>query len=158
MVAGYVNSTIAESQPPPELFSLWDDKAAPRIGAIIWNAIQRRSQAREKQDFKLKFALHFPTKLRLKTMNLSVVMPVYNERATLRQVVQQVLAVPLEIELICVDDGSSDGSREILAQLQVQHPQIRVLFQARNMGKGRRPASRYSGSYGGFRRHPGCRS
>src|SRR5256885_5132798 len=69
-------------------------------------------------------------------MNLSVVMPVYNERATLRQVVDRVLAVPLPIELICVDDGSTDGSREILAQLQSERPQIRILLQPRNMGKG----------------------
>ncbi len=63
-------------------------------------------------------------------------MPVYNERATLQQVVASVLAVPLEIELICVDDGSSDGSREILAKLQSERPQMRVLFQPVNMGKG----------------------
>ncbi len=69
-------------------------------------------------------------------MKLSVVMPVYNERATLREVVQKVLSVPLEIELICVDDGSRDGSREILAELQSEHPQIRVVLQPHNMGKG----------------------
>jgi glycosyltransferase involved in cell wall biosynthesis len=69
-------------------------------------------------------------------MKLSVVMPVYNERHTLRQVVERVLAVGLEIELICVDDGSKDGSREILAQLQKEHPQICVALQPRNMGKG----------------------
>jgi glycosyltransferase involved in cell wall biosynthesis len=69
-------------------------------------------------------------------MKLSVVMPVYNERATLEEVAARVLAGPLEIELICVDDGSSDGSREILAQLQARNPQIRALLQPRNMGKG----------------------
>jgi len=69
-------------------------------------------------------------------MKLSVVMPVYNEQATLSEVVSRVLAVPLEIELICVDDGSTDGSREILSQLQAAHPQVRVLLQAKNMGKG----------------------
>lgn len=69
-------------------------------------------------------------------MKLSVVMPVYNERATLKTVVERVLAVPLEMELLCVDDGSRDGSREILAQLESEHPQIRVLLQPRNMGKG----------------------
>jgi glycosyltransferase involved in cell wall biosynthesis len=69
-------------------------------------------------------------------MKLSVVMPVYNERHTLRQVVEKVLSVALNIELICVDDGSSDGSREILAQLQVEHPEIRVLLQPTNRGKG----------------------
>ena len=69
-------------------------------------------------------------------MKLSVVMPVYNEQATLREVISRVLAVPLEIELICIDDGSRDGSREILSELQSTHPQIRVLLQPRNMGKG----------------------
>jgi glycosyltransferase involved in cell wall biosynthesis len=63
-------------------------------------------------------------------------MPVYNERATLREVVHKVLSVPLEIELICVDDGSRDGSREILGELQTEHPQIRVVLQSQNMGKG----------------------
>jgi glycosyltransferase involved in cell wall biosynthesis len=63
-------------------------------------------------------------------------MPVYNERATLRQVVDRVLAVQLDIELICVDDGSTDGSREMLGQLQAERPQIRVLLQPKNLGKG----------------------
>ena len=69
-------------------------------------------------------------------MKLSVVMPVYNERGTLVQVVERVLAVPLEIELICVDDGSTDGSREILQELQAERPQMRVFLQPKNMGKG----------------------
>src|SRR3979411_3050414 len=69
-------------------------------------------------------------------MKLSVVMPVYNERATLREVVARVLAVPLDIELICVDDGSQDGSREILAELGERYPQVRILLQLKNMGKG----------------------
>src|SRR5437870_9124809 len=69
-------------------------------------------------------------------MRLSAVMPVYDERATLRAVVERVLAVPLEIELVCVDDGSGDGSREVLAELQAAHPQIKVFLQPHNMGKG----------------------
>src|SRR3954453_5165586 len=69
-------------------------------------------------------------------MKLSVVMPIYNERATLRAVVERVLAVPLDIELLCVDDGSGDGSREILQELVLAKPQVRVFLQPRNMGKG----------------------
>jgi glycosyltransferase involved in cell wall biosynthesis len=71
-------------------------------------------------------------------MKLSVLMPVYNERATLPKVVGSVLSLslPFEIELLCVDDGSTDTSREILTELQKEHPGMRVLLQPRNMGKG----------------------
>jgi glycosyltransferase involved in cell wall biosynthesis len=69
-------------------------------------------------------------------MKLSVVMPVYNEQPTLEQVITRVLAVPLHIELICVDDGSTDRSREILERLQGTCPQLRVFLQPKNMGKG----------------------
>jgi glycosyltransferase involved in cell wall biosynthesis len=69
-------------------------------------------------------------------MKVSVVMPVYNESATVRHAVTAVLAVPLEVELICVDDGSTDGSQEILLELEARHPQLRLLRQPRNMGKG----------------------
>jgi len=83
-------------------------------------------------------------------MKLSVVMPVYNERSTLRSVIERVLAVQLEIELLCVDDGSTDGSREILAELQREFPQIRVFLQSQNMGKGaalRRGIQEATGDY-----------
>ena len=64
-------------------------------------------------------------------------MPVYNESATLREIVGRVLAAPVSLELICVDDGSSDGSREILEELARAHPQqVKVLFQPGNHGKG----------------------
>jgi glycosyltransferase involved in cell wall biosynthesis len=69
-------------------------------------------------------------------MKLSIVMPVYNERRTLHEVIERVLAVPLNMELICVDDGSVDGSREILAELQGRHTNLRVFLQPKNMGKG----------------------
>ena len=83
-------------------------------------------------------------------MKLSVVMPVYNEKATLRQVVERVLSVGLEIELLCVDDGSSDGSRDILAELAQSNPRMRVFLQPRNMGKGaalRRGIQEATGDY-----------
>ena len=69
-------------------------------------------------------------------MKLSVVTPIFDEQATLRQAVERILSVPIDIELICVDDGSRDGSRETLASLQARHPQIKVFLQPRNLGKG----------------------
>lgn len=63
-------------------------------------------------------------------------MPVYNEQATLRPVVERVLSIGMDLELLCVDDGSTDGSREILGDLEKRHPPMRVFLQPRNMGKG----------------------
>ncbi len=66
--------------------------------------------------------------------HLSVVMPCYNEAATVAQCVARVLANHHTGELIIVDDGSSDGTREILAE--IDDPRVRVLHQSHNMGKG----------------------
>lgn len=66
---------------------------------------------------------------------LSVVMPVYNERNTLEEIVARVLAVPLRIELVAVDDASTDGSREMLEALARERG-FRVYRHERNQGKG----------------------
>src|SRR5918996_3784350 len=70
-------------------------------------------------------------------MKLSVVMPCYNERATVREIVSRVLAVPLPVdkEIVIVDDGSTDGTRDILATFD-GHDGIRVFLQPQNRGKG----------------------
>jgi glycosyltransferase involved in cell wall biosynthesis len=70
-------------------------------------------------------------------MKLSVIMPVYNEAATVEEIVRRVLAEAHEKELIIVDDGSGDGTREILARLEQAQPnRIRVILHERNRGKG----------------------
>jgi glycosyltransferase involved in cell wall biosynthesis len=70
-------------------------------------------------------------------MKLSVVMPVYNEKATIRQIIDKVLAVELDKELIIVDDGSIDGTREILRELEPSLAgQARIFYLDRNRGKG----------------------
>ncbi len=65
-------------------------------------------------------------------MKLSILIPVYNERATILEILKRVQAVPYEKEIIAVDDGSTDGTRELLAQVQG----ITVLYHDRNRGKG----------------------
>src|SRR4051812_44343210 len=69
---------------------------------------------------------------------LTVLMPIYNEARTLRTAVARVLASPITIplEVICVDDGSTDGSREILAELAANDPRVVVVQHERNKGKG----------------------
>lgn len=66
---------------------------------------------------------------------LSVVMPVYNERETVEEIIRRVLAVPIRTQLIVVDDGSKDGTQEILAGLQ-RELGFELVLQARNQGKG----------------------
>ena len=68
-------------------------------------------------------------------MKLSVIMPVYNEKSTIREIVSRVLAVGLAEEIVIVDDGSADGTREILKEL-AELPKIRVIEHEQNQGKG----------------------
>jgi glycosyltransferase involved in cell wall biosynthesis len=69
-------------------------------------------------------------------VKLSVIIPCFNERRTILSVLERVQRVDLEKEVIVVDDGSSDGTREILAQLDGRFPGVRVFFGERNRGKG----------------------
>jgi glycosyltransferase involved in cell wall biosynthesis len=86
-------------------------------------------------------------------VKLSLVIPVYNELPTLREIVSRIAAVDLDKELVIVDDASTDGGRELLSQLRDQglerwlstHPkqrprrganEVKVLLQPQNMGKG----------------------
>jgi glycosyltransferase involved in cell wall biosynthesis len=66
---------------------------------------------------------------------LSVVMPAYNERSTIEEIVERVLAVPLRKELVVVDDASTDGTRELLQQLCGSRG-FKLVLQERNRGKG----------------------
>jgi glycosyltransferase involved in cell wall biosynthesis len=66
---------------------------------------------------------------------LSVVIPAYNEEATLAGVVRKVLRVPRLLEVVIVDDCSTDGTAEVARELAAAHPQVRVARHARNSGK-----------------------
>lgn len=66
---------------------------------------------------------------------LSVVMPVYNERSTIDEIVRRVLAVPMRIDLVVVDDGSTDGTREVLPALSDELG-FKLVLQPENRGKG----------------------
>jgi glycosyltransferase involved in cell wall biosynthesis len=71
-------------------------------------------------------------------MKLSIIVPVYNEKATIAQVIDRIEKTPYEKEIIVIDDFSTDGTREILQQLETnkRFPSIRVLYHSVNQGKG----------------------
>lgn len=106
-------------------------------------------------------------------MRVSVVMPVFNERDTLEEILLRVQAVAIEKEIIIVDDGSTDGTRALLEEIQrstnggetgayttrsgrgLRTDNIKVFFHDRNRGKGRALRTAFAAARGDVaRRHP----
>jgi glycosyltransferase involved in cell wall biosynthesis len=69
-------------------------------------------------------------------LSLSVVVPVYNERNTIHEILRQVRSVPIPKQIILVDDCSSDGTREILEHLAKTDTDLTIAFHEKNQGKG----------------------
>ncbi len=70
-------------------------------------------------------------------LTLSVIIPCYNEAYSIEEVLNRVEAVGLANEIIIVDDGSTDGTRDVLARIEDQNrPNVRILYHDRNQGKG----------------------
>ena len=71
-------------------------------------------------------------------MKLSVIVPVYNEKKTVLEILERIQRTPYEKEIIVVDDASTDGTREILHEIDASQrfPSARFLYQAVNQGKG----------------------
>jgi glycosyltransferase involved in cell wall biosynthesis len=76
------------------------------------------------------------TPLPVEQLVLSVLIPVYNEKDTIEIILEQVESVPVRKEIICVDDCSTDGTREILRRLEAEGRVHRLIFQPHNQGKG----------------------
>jgi glycosyltransferase involved in cell wall biosynthesis len=69
-------------------------------------------------------------------MKLSVIIPVYNERSTIDEIIRRVEAVDLASEIIIVDDGSQDGTRDRLHEIAASDPLVHVILHEANQGKG----------------------
>ncbi len=80
-------------------------------------------------------------------MKLSIVIPCYNEKDTIQKILERVKASPLDKEIIIVDDGSTDGTREILAT-QIAHQVDQIIFHEHNQGKGAALRSGFAAVHG----------
>ena len=67
-------------------------------------------------------------------MKISVIIPVYNERDTIQKIVERVKRIDIDKEIIIVDDGSTDGTREVLDAMSQED--VKVFHHDRNLGKG----------------------
>jgi glycosyltransferase involved in cell wall biosynthesis len=75
----------------------------------------------------------------VKTKKLSIVMPCYNEKRTIEKIIDEVMEVDLDTskkEIIIIDDGSRDGTRDLLKKLAAKNKSIKLIFQKTNQGKG----------------------
>jgi glycosyltransferase involved in cell wall biosynthesis len=82
---------------------------------------------------------------------LSVVMPVFNERPMVLDTIGRVCAAPVDsMELIVVDDCSTDGTREVLAEAVVRHPEVKVIYHEKNRGKGAALRTGFANVHGRF--------
>jgi glycosyltransferase involved in cell wall biosynthesis len=88
------------------------------------------------------------TPLRKSDLLVSVLIPVYNENETIAEIVERVRATPYLTEIICVDDCSTDGTRDILAQLLRDKKIAQAIYQKKNRGKGAAVRTAISASHG----------
>jgi glycosyltransferase involved in cell wall biosynthesis len=82
-----------------------------------------------------------------KPLKLSVVMPCFNECGTIEEILKRVRAAPYEKEIIVVDDGSTDGTRDLLKRLEPEYG-LKLIFHERNRGKGGALASGFAAATG----------
>ena len=72
----------------------------------------------------------------LALVKISVIIPVYNEKSTIGEIIARVRAVDFEKEIIIVDDGSTDGTSQQLAETGSQYEDVKILSHQKNRGKG----------------------
>lgn len=119
---------------PATLRTTVDDKTIQRGNAAIEqiDSLQQQIDEVNRADFECPdLGFELPA-----DFLLSIVVPVYNERATINRVIASLFALPIPVEVIAVDDGSTDGTCAMLTRLNQEFPELHVALQECNQGKG----------------------
>jgi len=131
VTTGPISNLPTNSQMPPGTAGQTESNTTARLTHSL-DELQRLAELLAVEDgyepAERDFALP-------RNFKLSVVIPVYNEQATIRQVLANVAAVPIPKEIIIVDDASSDDTRQILSQYEAAS-NVHILFKPQNEGKG----------------------
>ncbi len=100
----------------------------------LCGSIEKNMDSRQNDSYLMAYD---PARaLSIDQIKLSVVVPVYNERATIEKILNRIQAVKINKEIIVVDDCSTDGTREILIEYVKKHQNIKLLLHEKNQGKG----------------------
>jgi glycosyltransferase involved in cell wall biosynthesis len=86
------------------------------------------------------------SKIDIDNFTLSIIIPVFNEQATIKEIIDLVLKVPYQKQIIVVDDGSEDGTQDIIRK--IEHPGVKKIFHEKNFGKGKAIQSGISAATG----------
>jgi len=79
-------------------------------------------------------------------IKISIIIPVFNEKNTIQEIINAVLATPYKKEVLVIDDGSTDGTGEILNNFR--HPDVKIFLHGKNYGKGRAIQTGFDNSQG----------
>jgi glycosyltransferase involved in cell wall biosynthesis len=121
---------------PPQSRSVSDDESAPEQPTATSLASYRERREWLIETLGEQFCRKIGVYRIPDALVLSVVIPVYNEHRTIHQIVNRVRAVPINKQIIVVDDCSQDGTREILRELAERELGLTVVFHEVNQGKG----------------------
>jgi glycosyltransferase involved in cell wall biosynthesis len=135
-----MGSALKEERMPPSIlpFTPHKDKASDDLERLI-------TRLEERPDERIRLLHHLLSEGACRQLGLypipagfrlSIVIPVFNERQWVGELVRRVQAVPIPKEIILVDDASTDGTREQLLRLRDDMDNVRVLLQPHNQGKG----------------------
>lgn len=108
----------------------------------------RHQPRRNLSDRKRNRLLTPVTPLKKNDLLISVLIPVYNEVDTVAEIVERVRATPYNVEIICVDDCSTDGTRDVLARLHHDGRIQQAIYQQKNRGKGAAVRAAITASHG----------